>query len=424
MPSPWRDQLSPASYKGVKFFIDSHTLTGGRRIVDHLFPYIDKAFTEDMGQKQNRFSMEAYILGEDYFGQRDSFIKALNAEGAGILVHPYLGEKTVEAVDYSMNETSREGGVVRFSLTFHETSRVASPNLDEDLTGQLKEKAKEVDEATIDSFSGFDVLGFSEKAIAQAIRFVDQGTAQLEKAMAMVPQTDLGLSELAYSIRIFKATARDLILAPLKLARYVVDSANLLGASLNADRIIPVDEDGRELTRLDPALDYIQRKQENRRIFAPLIKAGDAFEEILGNTPSKIAQINNQRLVKLLYASTALTQYSITAAQTEYATLEDALEERDYIVREITRILEDPLITDRLYESFQDLISLLVKSIPSLFSQPKRISKIELQAGIPSVVLAYDLYESLELEQDIVLRNRVTNPSLIPAGSVEVISGD
>lgn len=423
MASPWRDQLRPASYKGVPFFIDSHTLTGGRRIVDHVFPYIDKAFTEDLGAKQNVFALEAYVIGEDYFSDRDRLVKAITAEGAGILVHPFLGEKTVEAVDFSLNETSKEGGMARFSLTFHETSRIAAPDIDQDLTEQMKDQADEVDESLIESFSGFDISTFSEKTIGEMIKIVDKGTAQLEKAMNLIPQTDFGISELAYSIRIFKSTTRDLIQAPLKMARYLTDSVNLLSQSVNADRIIPLDDQGRELTGLDAANDFVFRANENRRIFLPLINVADELDPIPGITPSKVKQQNNRRLLNLLLTGTALAEYAVTAASTDYETLDDALIDRDFIVKEVTELMEDPLVTDRTYQAMQDLLTLVVNAIPSPFTQPKRVSTIDLVAGTPSLVLAYDLYEDLTLEQDIVLRNRIANPSLIPSGKVEVISG-
>lgn len=428
MASPWREQLSAASYKGVPFFVDSHTWKGGRRIVDHIFPYIDKAFTEDLGARQNVFDIEAFVLGEDYFAARDSLVKAVTSEGAGILVHPFLGEITVEAVEFSLTETSKEGGIARFSLTFHETSRQASANIEQDLVPLLEEASDEVDESLIESFAGFSIAGLTPKAVEDAIAQLTAVTEQLDKARAFVVSQDFGVAELAYSIMNLKASTRGLIKSPAIFARNTVDSMKLLMQATNTENIIPTDDDERELTRPDALADFIFRSKENRRAFLPLLaKVGDTAVNALipGGiiTPSKLLIRENERLVNLLMVGSAIAKYAVTAANSVYETLEDAVREREFIISVVGEILEDPKVSDRTFQAFQDLTSLVVEAIPSPFSQPKRISRITLYDATPSVVLAYDLYEDLSLEQDILFRNRVQNPSYIPAGQVEVISG-
>lgn len=424
MASPWRDQLQKGSYKGVPFFIDSHEYTGGRRIVDHLFPYRDMAFTEDLGRRQRMFTMSMYVLGEDYFGDRDDLMEAFETEGAGILVHPYLGTKNVDAGEYTLNETAAEGGVARFQITFHETSRKVSADITIDVTDQVEAASLEVDESLFEEFADFDVSDLSLPNLNAAIAFVDAGSDAINGAASLIPQTDFGLSELAYSVRILKANTRDLIRKPFTLARYILDSAQLLASTLTPDRFLPEDKQGRVLFSPHAAVDALLGGIKKRNAVQPMVNYKSTLQPVEGQTQSKLKLAENQRLFGNLVTGSALGKLALVSTQTTYGTYAEAVAQREYLVAQIEAFLEDPKITDRTYQAFQDLLALTVQGIPGEQSQLNRLSYVTLHSPTPSLVLAYDLYEDLSLEQDIILRNKVKNPAFIPASVVEVIAGD
>lgn len=422
MASAWRDQLSPGSFKGVPFFIDSHEFSGGRRIVDHLFPYREEAFTEDLGLQQRIFSMDLYIVGDDYFEARDNLIEAFEKEGAGILIHPYLGSKTVEAAEFSMNESRSEGGIVYFSVTFHETGRKASPDLDVDLTDLLGDADEEVDASLSEDFGGFDVSKFSSANLDAVVAIVDKGSDAILKAASFIPSTDFGISELAYSIRILKSNTRDLIRKPARLLSYVLDSTALLASTLTVKGFVPANvglTDSANASR-QTLLNGIQK----RKAWIPLILVSNSFALVAETSPSQVAINNNQRLFKNLLVGSAISKLAIISSQTTYATFDDAMAQQAFLVSEIEKILEDPLTSDRTYSAFQDLLTLVVKSIPGQLSQINRLSYVTINTPTPSIVLSYDLYESLSLEDDIILRNKVKHPGFIQPTRVQVIAGD
>ena len=424
MASAWRDQLSPGSYKGVPFFIDSHEFSGGRRIVDHLFPYREVPFTEDLGLQQRVFSIELYIVGDDYFEARDNLIAAFEKEGAGILVHPYLGTKTVEAAEFSMRESRKDGGIVNFSVTFHETGRKASPDLDVDLTDLLEDADTEVDASLEEDFGGFDVSNFSLPNLDAVVAIVDKGSDAILKASSLIPGTDFGISELAYSIRILKANTRDLIRKPGKLVRYVLDSTALLAATLTTDGFIPNNATAGINQSANALRDTILAGIKKRSSLLPIIAVGAVFPLVDETTPSQVRINVNQRLFKNLLVGSAISKLAIISSQTTYATYDDAIVQQEFIVDEIEKILQDPLTTDRTFSAFQNLLTLVVKSIPGQLTQASRLSYVNINTSVPSIVLAYDLYENLNLEEDIVLRNKVKHPGFILPPKVQVIAGD
>ena len=75
----WRGQLLPASFRGVRFLVRQHALATGRRLAVHEFPLRDEAFVEDLGRAPRTFSIAGYVLGDDYFAQRDALIDACEA---------------------------------------------------------------------------------------------------------------------------------------------------------------------------------------------------------------------------------------------------------------------------------------------------------------------------------------------------------
>ena len=110
--APWRKSLLPASFRGAPFNVKSAQTTVGRRVSLHEYPQRDKGWPEDLGQKDDAFTIEAIVIGPDYIKARDALIAALKQRGAGELVHPYYGRKTVTLVSPArISETPDEGGM-------------------------------------------------------------------------------------------------------------------------------------------------------------------------------------------------------------------------------------------------------------------------------------------------------------------------
>lgn len=85
----WRDELRPASFRGVSFYVEGGTLTFGRRLAIHEYPQREKPYVEDLGKKARVYRLEAFVLGPDYMKDRDALIDALEtprrATGSSVL---------------------------------------------------------------------------------------------------------------------------------------------------------------------------------------------------------------------------------------------------------------------------------------------------------------------------------------------------
>ncbi|WHU82976.1 DNA circularization N-terminal domain-containing protein [Pantoea agglomerans pv. betae] len=123
---PWADRLHAASFRGVPFAVISGESQSGRRQAVHEYPMRDQVWVEDLGRGTRRITLQGFIVqdsriygGGDVIAQRDSLVAASEAGGAGTLVHPTLGELTVNIPDggLKVREGMDQGRSFSFSLT-------------------------------------------------------------------------------------------------------------------------------------------------------------------------------------------------------------------------------------------------------------------------------------------------------------------
>lgn len=110
-----RDQ---ASFRGVPFYLENSSSKSGRRYQNHEYPKRDKNYAEDLGLATQLKNLSAFVIGDDYDEQWDKLLAALEQEGHGQLVHPWMGTFTVIVAEAEVIETRNEAGIARFSITF------------------------------------------------------------------------------------------------------------------------------------------------------------------------------------------------------------------------------------------------------------------------------------------------------------------
>lgn len=98
----WRDELRPASFRGVPFNAVELAGQSGRRVVADECPETDDLPpTADLGRKRPVYRMRGHVIGDDVLDQRDRILAALNADGPAELVHPWRGRLHVQVRDVS-----------------------------------------------------------------------------------------------------------------------------------------------------------------------------------------------------------------------------------------------------------------------------------------------------------------------------------
>ncbi len=122
----WTDQLQPASFRGIPFFVTSGSAKFGRRNAVHEYPYRDTVWVEDIGRSARRISLVGFVVGDDAIAQRNNLIAACEKQGDGQLIHPTLGALTVSLLDFNVEE--RDQRVFEVGFRFIEAGKQIFPS--------------------------------------------------------------------------------------------------------------------------------------------------------------------------------------------------------------------------------------------------------------------------------------------------------
>lgn len=114
----WFQQLQPGSWRGVGFVLDAGDTAAGRRVAIHEYPYRDETWAEDLGKLPRRFTIQAFLVGDDCYQQRDQMLRAVEQAGAGTLVHPTLGSVQCVLLEFACADRRERGRVVELQFSF------------------------------------------------------------------------------------------------------------------------------------------------------------------------------------------------------------------------------------------------------------------------------------------------------------------
>lgn len=174
----WRNNLRPASFRGIPFKVEKTSTGVGRRTEIHHYPvsstkkggaFQDFVWSKDLGGEADEFTIEGYVIqtlenGYNYMPGRDKLMKALKTQGPGILIHPFYtlplrvsvkGKATVE------ESITKDGGMAKFTMTFVQYDRPIFGQLEEDFIGLVDGGVLGMVNATLDTVAGVFQTGAS-----------------------------------------------------------------------------------------------------------------------------------------------------------------------------------------------------------------------------------------------------------------------
>lgn len=387
----WREDYQQASFRGVPFHVGKHDSQFGRRVVSHEFPGRSLPFVEDLGRSARGFTVEGWVIGPDYYDQRDALIEACEAGGPGILVHPYLGSLVVSvpAGGLLVRESSDEGGMARLAITFVET----------------------VNRALAASIADAEAEAAAAAAAAEA-------AAQAEFAAQLADQAPSALATAAAELNRLGSEVLSRVRAGAAFAQRIADYVDGL-ADFLADPF-PL------------AQEVVGILQDTQQAFAAPLAAiefysQDLFDDFeprtIGGGGLLSTTINlNARAVSSLVRAASLSSAVRAASTFKYESYDQALEVREGLLERIDTLIEqapDPLIAQLGF-----LRSKLTAAVPPEGEDLPRLRRLTLPQTTPGIVLAWDLYADAERESDIVARNGIRHPGFVRGGrELEVLSG-
>lgn len=395
----WRDQLQTASFRGVEFRFDSGTGEFGRRVALHEYPLRDKPYAEDLGRKARKFTLEMYVLGEDYMTQRDRLIAALEQAGSGALVHPRMGQMTVTVIEGGqVSESTREGGLARFSVTFIETGEKQYPGQSADTQALTRSAAEAAYEAVGAAFEdGFNVNGLPEFVALDALTMADDWMGQVINMASLSGLLPAPLTQFLSAAGSLRNRLGTLLRTPGNLVNEV------LGLWGQVAGLFENPFDAYSQTR--PLWNYTP----------PASNSGSSA------TPSG-QQLSDNRtaLTEFILNVPLITSAAITPDLT-FASYNDAVTLREQIAAALDVRAE--AAGDQVYPVLQSLRVAVIKDIGARGADLARLINYTPRDTLPALVIAHTLYQDASRDEEIITRNKIRHPGFVTGGqALEVLS--
>lgn len=475
MPN-WKDNLRDASFRGVKFYVDSADTGIGRRNVVHQYPFKDTPYVEDLGPDADEFVINAYVIqnkynGFDYFAQRDLLIKELRKTGSGTLVHPSFGEIRV-AVKGKVRVTEsyqKEGGIARFTITFVQSGSSIFPEITVDHVSAITAFVDTCIGYVQDSFAGNEIpLSMAGLAIRSS-GYVHSGPTEesfLSAAKKGLKQFKNTIQSTKYTIssslsKILNEIDEDISLlssvlaSPCDLGSTLVDGFNrglqLIGIPDNITReakgrcsglvyglshTFPNDSIPQKLgVSLVKGLVAMNKFGEGEGSSSASMYGGNLPTVTITSPLTARENFNQMKLINLIREVALLLAMKV-AVRIDYESYDDAVD----IMNTVSDAIDDLLTrlgdlsastdyedydlfvdTESEYSNMDQARSQFVKAMLDIGADLAKIEEYTVPNTIISTLsLAYLKYGDINRAEEIQERNKdlITNPCFIPEGQV------
>ncbi|WP_304164221.1 DNA circularization protein [Lonsdalea britannica] len=453
----WIDNLHDASLRGVKFKISGDEAQFGRRVQVHEYPNRDKPYSEDLGRATRHFSVEAYVIGDDFMEQRNRLIQEIEKEGPATLIHPYYGEMSITINEPArISHTNDEGRMCRIAFSFVEAGELSFPTAGLATGKKLSSSVSWLDECIGSAMEAFGLDGLPDfindgvlddasammDFVTDTFKYVDAGVTAAARLMNGDLTVLLGSGGSAMN---FVNRLQTMWRAGTRLSgdtkSLVSMITGLTGVTAGHD-LAP-----RGVWSTDSTTTQSRKTQSNHVAQAIRVSAISEAAYTVTSLP-KPAQSRSSSQSLLTSSSNALgagggaspvivtiphpavtdidtseaTTNAGTTTSTAAATVpswDDLTEVRESLNTAIDRELER-VTDDTLFQALVRVRSDVNSDISSRLVLAARVTERQTTEVLPAIVLAADWYDSVERADEIMARNNIQHPGFVPVTTLRV----
>lgn len=388
--------LQPASFRGVKFCVESGDVEAGRRVQVHEYPQRDKPYIEDLGRSTRGFSVVGFVVGDDYMAQANKLLAELERPGAGELIHPWLGALQVTLREPARVRFERGSlGVARFDLQFVEAGELVFPSVQTSTQAASRVAADKVTAAAVKTFAKtFKVYGVSDFVGSVAQSKVGALAGTLIGKLPSLPA--LG------DARAFAKAAegwRNSINDPAKLASDIAGTLNVSSYISKAS----------DLRAVANGLLVLLKSKELEQPLPPSVYTG-----------SRQQAWANESALKGLTRQVVLAQAVGMSSAAELPVYDDAVSLRAAMVDAIDA--ESMHGSGEVYRALTEARAAVWSDLTDRARNSARLKVVRPGQMVPALVLSHSLYGTADRADEIVARNRVRHPGFVPPIDLQVLS--
>jgi prophage DNA circulation protein len=429
----WRDDLLPASFRGIKFLIEQATVPVGRKGQLHEYPQRDEPFFESLGKQSQIHKVSAFVIGDDCFERRDKLLEALEKEGPGELVHPWLGRMQVNVGECDLSHSRPEGGMARLELTFYPSKPRKFP------TGTANTQQQ--------------VVKSSETLLQSALRRYKAAMALVDKARINMIGLRNGLSNVYAIIQRQFTPFLELFTNLSGFIQSLVNSPSALSA-LFSSYFSDFSTSGLFRTGVSRSSSSSgQGTSGAGTVTAPSYRSSVA---VASQHAEAVASINTvppaggtdtaaaAQAVADLVQDALLVQVALIISEMPVATQPVTVESTPSIDHQAVQPVERPEVPvaddvielrDALseaiwnaslkadpehYQALNTLRQALVKHLTAVAASGVRLVDITPAETLPALVLAYRRFGDATRAGEVVQRNRIQHPGFVPAVPLKI----
>lgn len=387
----FRDNLRPATWRGIPFFVDASDVTVGRRTVVHEYPERDLPYAEDLGRATRTFNVVGFLLGDDYTTTRDQLVDAAETYGPGPLVHPLYGSLSVAlSGPLQITETAGEQRICRLSFSFVEAGALTFPTaVSSPYTATYQAAAAVEVSAAADFVTTWSVDGFPEWVKESGVASVAEQTAALS--------TELGRK------------SADVI-------GQVADVAALLN-SIDAQAIALVGSPSDLITQMGAAWTLIA----SRKIYRAMAAAAGFDGSTSETTASEIAADNNDAALRRWVVRASLAGIVRELGTEDLVSYDDAVA----ILADVSGLIDDEAaqaVDSDAYDALVDLRAALLTTVRFAALNLPRLRDVTVPGMTSALELCQRLYADAERWQELVDRNGWPHPGFVPPGTIKALA--
>lgn len=381
---------SEASFRGVKFFIESADDKFGRMTVKHQFPNREKPFVEDMGKKLDSFQIDGYVVGDDHLDQKDNLKNTSLIPGMGTLIHPFYGTIQVFCDDFQVRQIANEKRFTRIQFSFTEAGEPVVLDVAQKTQNIVSAKTS----VSIDSIKN----EFKPKWAYTKLAY-----AATQSALATLKQASESIVNAKKAFKTETQFIDDFGRIVGSLESIALDAEGLAEDVLNLITFGILDTD--DNTNGVPDLRETLKNLQNLYSFSPSIQSASTTSDSLVNLVQQGAMVTS----------------AVLLSNIEYTSAEEAYTFRDSVLDFLDTVQAGD-IGDDLFASIADLRASIVEDIEARAATLSKLSSYTPSESMPVLVIANELYGGIDKEQDIIDRNLIIHPGFARGGqSIDVL---
>jgi prophage DNA circulation protein len=427
MNKDWRDDLLPASFRGVTGHVTDSGLGGklGRRIAKHEYPLREGApNVDDMGPVGEEFPVEFFYVGDDVKAWREEMRIAINTPGPGKLVHPRLGEMMVQIGDARWRYKGNKESVV---MTFHQAAPESPTTQTTDTAVTLSDSAASC-LAAAEQLGG-DVLeqaadeGFSLETIIDTVQnagdTLRQINGRIDAALQPVQDAAQAIDALGNEINELISQPRSAIAAIAGAVSEVLGLSNDISSALDGYKNL-----GALWGSVDDTGTYPVTSNWNYQEPLPLTTPQRVREATYNTAVRDVVRVAALATTMTVLADNSEAIGIADNAASPFDSANQAYAMRDELLAQIDAIaLNLSIDSATLYTRLMDMQAALVAHIEAHGNTLPRVNSVSFNNTLPALVIAHQLYGDANRADDLISRNNLSAPLFVDAGtSLEVLN--